>query len=212
MNSYILSGLVVLAILTTLAYFYGAKKNRWLAFRLSEDIEAALKPKTTQYVNIGGNIGYNFVYALREPFSSAKGTITLSPRHSLLYLPLSLLFGFRDRYFLNLFTKKAIRGEGHIVAASRLKSARIVGVDEMERREKTKEGIPFVLLWRGADLSAELSALLEAIPEVTALRHFCAYPETGTFFLHGTPRGNVLGGNLAAVMGGVHRFFEGEGK
>lgn len=206
MSPYTLVALVVLALFATGAYFYGTKKNRWIVSRLTKELEGLLKPRSSNYVNIGGNIGYNFVYAMAEPFTNAKGTITLSPRHSVLYLPFSLLLGVRDRYFINLFTKQKIRGEAHLVAASHLKKANIAGLVSMERRDAERNGRSFVLLWRGADLSTELGKVLDSLPDTAGFKHFCAYPETKTFFLHGTPRGASLEGNLDAALKRVSLF------
>lgn len=206
MNPYTMTALVALALVSTAAYFYGTKKNRWLGATISKELEEVLKPSVTNYVNIGGAIGYNFTYSLPPPYSSAKGTVTLSPRHSLLYLPVSRLIGVRDRYFVNLFTKKKLKGEGHVVAASHLKKAHIEGLDSMERRETRAGDTAFILLWRGADLSKELEAVLEAMPEPSLVKHFCAYPETKTFFVHGTPKREGLKGNLDAVMKRIPSF------
>ena len=199
MNPYTIFALVILALIATASYFYGTKKNRWIASVLSKSTEAVLKPITANYVNIGGNIGYNFSFALSDPYASAKGTFTMSPRHSLLYLPFSLLLGVRDRFFVNIFTKKRIRGEGHLVQASYLKRANIAGCDEMDRRETERNGRRFILLWRGADLSADLEKILESVPEPQRLRHFCAYPDTKTFFIHDLPKNGDIGGNLEAI-------------
>ena len=200
MNPYTLVALIALAVAATGSYFFGTKKNRWIVSSLSKELEAALKPLTTNYVNIGGAIGYNFTYALQPPYTNAKGTITLSPRHSLLYLPFSLLIGVRDRFFINIFTKKRLRGEGHLVQTAYFKSARIEGADTMERKDVLKGNVRFTLLWRGADLSNDLEKILEALPEPPRLRHFCAYPETKTFFVHCLPKAGGIGGNLEAIM------------
>lgn len=199
MNPYTLVAIVILAVASTGAYFFGTKKNRWIASTLTRELEEVLKPLTSNYVNIGGSIGYNFAYSLPNPYTSAKGTITLSPRHSLLYLPFSLLIGVRDRFFVNVFTKKKLRGEGHLVQAGYLKKANITGIELMEQREVRKGDKSFVLAWKGADLSADLEKLLDALPDPGSLRHFCSYPETRTFFVHGVPRRVELRGNLEAI-------------
>ena len=210
MNPLGLSAIIILAAVATGAYFYGMKKNRWVVARLSKDLEEVLKPVSTNYVNIGGAIGYNFAYALPAPFTNAKGTITLSPRHSLLYLPFSLLIGVRDRFFVNIFTKKKLRGEGHIVEASYFKKAKIEGSDSMQRKDSRKANKDFILLWRGADLSSDLEKLLEALPDATRIRHFCAYPETKTFFIYANPYLGQTRDNLEVIVQRLSNFLEKE--
>jgi len=208
MNPFFISALVVLAVVSTGAYYLGTKKNRWIISRISGQLEEALKPRTTNYVNIGGVIGYNFSYALPAPYTSAKGTITMSPRHSLLYLPVSKLLGVGDRFFVNIFTKKKIKGEAHIVDARYLSKANIDGLDSMERRELEAGGKKFILLWRKRDMSSALESTLSSIDDASSLRHFCAYPETGTFFIHLRPKAGRIADTVQALVKRFPEFFD----
>lgn len=210
MNPYIISGIVVLAVLSTVSYFFGSRKNRWVVSTMSKQLEAVLKPRSTNYVNIGGSIGYNFSYALSAPYTNAKGTITLSPRHSLLYLPVSRLLGIGDRFFVNVFTKKKLRGEAHIVDATYMRKANIEGVDSMQHRDIEAKGKKFVLLWRSVDLSRELEATLACLDDPSSLRHFCSYPETGTFFMHLRPKSGQIEETVRSLVGRFSDFLEKE--
>jgi len=93
MNNFLFFAIFALGVVATIQYFLGVKKNRWMGKNLSSQAEGILKPKDTDYVNIGGAICYNFAYKLKEPWKNAKGTFTLFPRHSLLYMPISLVVG-----------------------------------------------------------------------------------------------------------------------
>lgn len=208
MNPLFISALVVLAVVSTASYYLGTKKNRWIVSTMSRQLEDVLKPKTTNYVNIGGVIGYNFTYALPAPYTSAKGTITLSPRHSLLYLPFSRLLGIGDRFFVNVFTKKKFRGEGHIVDLKYMGKANIAGAESMERREVEAKGKTFALLWRRADLAATLEATLAAVEDPSSLRHFCAYNETGTFFIHLRPKAGQIAATVQALVKKFPEYLE----
>lgn len=212
MNPLFISALVVLAVASTATYFLGTRKNRWLTASMSRQLEEALQPRSTNYVNIGGAIGYNFTYALKAPYTNAKGTMTLSPRHSLLYIPVSRLLGVGDRFFINVFTKKKLRGEAHIVDTRYLAKANIAGAETMERRGVESHGKAFTLLWRRADLSATLLATLESLADPSTLRHFCAYPETGTFFIHLRPKAGSIEDSVRALSGHFSDYFEGSGE
>ncbi|HPB66897.1 MAG TPA: hypothetical protein PLW80_10045, partial [Spirochaetales bacterium] len=119
----------------------------------------------------------------------------------------SLLIGVRDRFYVNVFTKKKLRGEAHLVEASYLRRANIDGVDSMDRAEAEAGGKRFVLLWRGADLSGELRAVLESLGQPERLRHFCAYPETKTFFVHLRPKEGDIRDDLSAMLQRMPTFF-----
>lgn len=207
MSPGLVTGLVLLAIAATLGFFRGTRKNRLLAASVARQLEEVLRPTSTEYVNIGGSIGHNFTYALSGEWTRARGTFTLSPRHSLLYLPLSRLLGMRDRLFLNVFTERPFRGEGHVVRTGDLRAAAIEGAERMERRELEVAGLRFTLLWRGAELSADLEGLLRTMPAPSRLRHFCAYPGTGTFFLRTDPVDGAVAEDVAAALRAAPAFL-----
>ncbi len=198
--------IVALSVAATIQYFLGMKKIRWIASRMSRGAESALSPAETSYVNIGGAIGYNFEYRMEGLYASAKGTFTLLPRQSLLYLPFSLLMGVRDRFFINLFTKSRIRAEGHVVEARYLRRVKIDDLELMNRDEVERSGKKFVILWRGKDISKELVAILDACPNPRALRHFCSYPDTKTLFLHFNPKDGDVRPLLEAMVPGLRSF------
>lgn len=210
MNPYALTALVLLAIAASTQYFFGSKKNRVINSKLAKDLEDCIKPGTTNYVNIGGTIGYNFVLTLPAPWSKAKGTFTVNARHSLLYLPLSILLGIRDRFYINIFTKKKLTGEGHIVRASHLGKANIAGLDTMKSTDFISSGKKFHILWKNQKIENKLKKIFESIPESERLVHFCVYPETQTFFIYYLPKNGELKPLLNAILPLLPSFFEGQ--
>lgn len=184
--------LLILGIAGSAQYYLGTKKNKWLGKQMSIQAERVLSPKETEYVNIGGVIGYNYVYKLRDVWKEAKGSFTFIPRHSLLYLPFTFLIGNHDRFFINLFTDKKLAGEGHIIEKGHLNRAKIDGIEHMEREQVTLAGKTFILLWRNGNLKAALKRTLEALPEPATLSHFCCFDDNKTFFLYLKPvKGNI---------------------
>lgn len=207
MSPPLVAALVLLALAATIGYFRGVRKNRAIAAAIARGLEEALHPVATEYVNVGGAIGHNFTFRLAGEWTEARGVFTLSPRHSLLYLPVSRLLGVRDRLFLNVFTARPLRGEGHVVRASDLRRAAIEGLEQMERRELEVGGLAFVLLWRGAGLSGALEEILRGLPDPARLRHFCAFPGTRTFFLRTEPAPLSVAEDVSAVLRRIGPFL-----
>lgn len=199
--------IALLGIGATVQYFLGVKKNRWLGKLMSTQAENVFKPKDTNYVNIGGAIGFNFVYKMREPWKEVKGSFTLFPRHSLLYQPFSLAIGNSDRFYLNLFTEKKLAGEGHIVEKRHLNRTKIDGIDSMERMEVQKAGKSFTLLWRQGDLKQALQKTLDSFPEPETLSHFCCYGDNKTFFLFLRPKKGAIENNLRKFVEICPEYF-----
>lgn len=197
--------LIALAFGTTLGYMSGKKKNKLLGETIGRTVEDLLNPVKTEYVNIGGVMGHNFTFALKTPFTEAKGTFTLLPRHSILYLPLSLLISRHDRFYLNLFTEKDLLGEGHIIAEKYFPRMRvdIAGVDKLRKATVLKDNISFILLFDNPHLEKRLTGLLEDTPMVKDLLHFCCYGKNKNFFIHLIPRKETL----APLMEGIYRHL-----
>lgn len=212
MNPYLLFAICVLGLGATVQYFLGVKKNRWLGKTMSIQAENLLDPKETNYVNIGGAIGYNFTYKLRDPWKEMKGTFTFFPRHSLLYMPISMIVGGSDRFFLNLFTGRRLIGEGHIVEQSHLKRAKIDEIGEMQAEQVERAGKTFFLYWRYADLKNALLKTLDAMPDPASLRHFCCYRDNKTFFLYLKPKNGAIEDNLRTFMDQCSHYFRQENK
>ncbi|GAB4363954.1 MAG: hypothetical protein Kow009_00570 [Spirochaetales bacterium] len=208
MNQWIIP-LIAFALITTLGYFQGRKKNRWISGWIARETEEALRPKDTRYTNFGGTIGYNFVYHLEKPFREAKGTFTLLPRQSILYLPVSLLIAKHDRFYMNLFVQGKLLGEGHIVSNTYLPKARrtIDGIESMESEEVYRNNRRYILFWREKGMRDRLKAFLDGISHDELLIHFCCYRENKTFFFYLKPRREKLREFLKSALRGLNPFF-----
>jgi hypothetical protein len=193
--------LIALAFATTLGYLSGKRKNKALGEMVGQEAEELLKPRETEYVNIGGVMGHNFTFKLDDPFTEAKGTFTLLPRHSILYLPLSLLISRHDRFYLTLFSHRDLLGEGHIIAEKYFPKMRvdIAGMDKLKRSRFSRDGIAFILLYDNPHLEKKLTALLEEAPSLEHLLHFCCYGNNRNFFIHLIPRKETLKPTLEGI-------------
>lgn len=207
MNNLLLIAISAIGIGATIQYFLGTKKNRLIGKGMSSQAEGVFSPKDSEYVNIGGSIGYNFAYKLREPWKEAKGTFTLFPRHSLLYMPMSLLIGSSDRFYLNLFTEKKLAGEGHIIEKAHLRKAKIDGIAEMNKEEIERAGKTFFLFWRHGDLKDILLRTLDAMPDPATLSHFCCFDGNKTFFIYLKPKKGIISDNLKAFLDICAQYF-----
>lgn len=112
--------LLAVTILLTLTYRWGRTANQRLVRAVFDPLLAALKARDQEFTNIGGLTGY---HATIRPgnlslVKEVKGTLTLLPRQSLLYVPIALLFGRRDRLVMAFALNKrgrALSGEGHLI-------------------------------------------------------------------------------------------------
>lgn len=203
MNPYIYL-LIALAFATTLGYLAGREKNRKIGRMIGSAAEKVLQPAETEYINIGGALGHNFTFGMKSPYTEAKGTFTLLPRHSVLYLPFSLLISRHDRFYLHLFTEVDLLGEGHIIAEKYFPKMRvdIAGMERLKRERMSAGGCAFILLYDNPHLLKRLRLLLEEIaePEAGDLLHFCCYRDNRNFFIHLIPRAATIEPLLKALF------------
>jgi|GEM_PF-5970113 len=99
---------IFITLLLIGGYFYGTKSNQLLAANAINKLSDLFEPDDQQIINIGGVVGYHVEMSFPETshFQKIEGTITLLPRHTLLYLPVSKLIRKSDRFFIRIHTPK----------------------------------------------------------------------------------------------------------
>jgi len=144
--------LVILGLAASLQYWRGRRLNLTLIRELSRQMEESLQPTDKNYTWIGGYVGIVAEYDLKhEIYEKVKGTISLLPHHSLLYFPISLLLGRRDRVYLLIYPKRKLKGKAHIAIVKIKDISKVSFKDEIElkgvvveRRYDSKEEIDFL--------------------------------------------------------------------
>ena len=209
MNNFIVP-IILLALYATFGYFRGKKKNSWISGWVSSELERVLAPADTNYVNIGGCIGYNFTYSLKKNFREASGTIIMLPRHSVFYFPISLLTTKHDRLYLNIKADGKLAGEGHIISHRYYRSAKslIDDFDTFRKATYTVRGESFTILWRVEGLDEKLKKFLDSIENSKHIRHFCCHAENRNFFFFVKPVKEELAALLSSAVPKLSLFYE----
>lgn len=182
--------ILILGLISTWGYFRGRNTNRRISGAISEVLQDAFAPLDTNYTNIGGTIGHNARFELSPPLTELKATLTMLPRQSVLYYPISRLIVRYDRLYLNVFTSRRLLGEGHIISADYYPRMRvsIAGESRLKRDEMMHQGRRFILLWDRSRVAGPLREYLKGLTDASCLKHFCCYRDNDTFFLFIAPR------------------------
>lgn len=115
-QSQIIVILVVIGGVITLQFFQGRKINLLLMKKYVQGFEKNLKIKDKTYVWIGGYAGFRAHYELNDStVKKLELTLTLLPRQSVLYLPISLLTRKHDRLYIVLRPRTRINTDVHII-------------------------------------------------------------------------------------------------
>ena len=98
-------------------YLFGRRANLNLAKRIGAMLEETFQPEDKVYTWIGGLTGFRADFELSEG-GTLEATLLMRPRHSLLYLPISLLLFGKDRLFVAVEGLRLGSGEAHVIVES----------------------------------------------------------------------------------------------
>jgi hypothetical protein len=195
---------VVFSLVLTWGYFRGKRRNRELYVSAFEALVRIFRPDDQKFTNIGGAIGYHANLYIRKKkafLSQVDATITMLPRHSLLYLPISKLIRKYDRLFLELHLKNNPAEEWHLVEKgyARFSRTRITNLDKLESESVSWGGYDFDLLCESRQMRQNILNFLAKNPHPGGVRHLAMVPEQKKCFLFMIPRKGEVASTLKAV-------------
>jgi hypothetical protein len=195
---------VAFSFLLTLGYFWGRRRNRELFLSTFNDLMEVFRPDDQTFTNIGGAIGYHANLFIRKKgafLSRVDATITMLPRHSWLYLPLSKLIRKYDRLFIELYVKSKPREECHIIEDqySRFAGAKITGTEYLNRETVTWGTYTFYLYYESTAVHARLTDFIARNPEPGTIRHIAVVPAQKKCFIFMIPRKGAVARYLFPV-------------
>lgn len=168
--------LIVVAIagLTGYTWYRGMRQSQAVIRAATEAVEHVFRPTSTEYINIGGAVGYHFTFTLEPPLLRVEGTITTVPRHALFYLPIALwVFKREDLLLFTVYGTRLEVGLGYVVEQSRYESGRIP-LEDRENLRRTplhRGGVDLLILWYNPLIRDRLSAVVAQLSD-TALQGF----------------------------------------
>jgi len=187
---------VAFSCMLTIVYFWGRRENRRVFLSAFNDLIDVVKPDDQNFTNIGGVVGYhaNLVLNNKGPFSKVDATITLLPRHSLLYMPISKLIMKFDRLFITMHARAKLPGEGHLIEKgyARFRGPKITNEHLLEKMEIRWGKFDFLLYYEKYNIRDRLMAYVNKHPDPGILRHVAIVADQRKCFLFMIPkRGRV---------------------
>ncbi|MCD6420717.1 MAG: hypothetical protein J7L41_08425 [Synergistetes bacterium] len=108
--------MLVLGAVVTLQFFKGRKINLMIMEHYAKKFEKLLRPKDQLYTWLGGYIGFRVNYEIdSETLEKIEMTLTLLPRHSVLYMPVSLITARHDKLYVVFRPKRKVRTDIQII-------------------------------------------------------------------------------------------------
>jgi hypothetical protein len=190
--------------LLTLGYFWGRRSNRRIYLSAFSDLVDVIKPDDRNFTNIGGAIGFHANLLIKKkgtPFSRVDATITLLPRHSWLYLPISKLIRKYDRLFITLYLKKPPSEEAHLIEKkySKFMGSKIQNAHLLNHETVKWEDLDFHLYYRSQKMREKLLSFMKTNPAPGIIRHIALVPEQKKGFVFMIPKPQQVAHNFAPI-------------
>jgi hypothetical protein len=196
--------MIVAAGMLTLGYFRGWKANLTLVRAISGELEAVLKPKDQTYTWLGGVLGFTGEYTGNSQAPRVEATLTLSPRHSLLYLPIARLVTGGDRLYMVAYPARPVSSEAHVIADSyRRRLGRLPGEENWRRETVEINSHRFEILGEDPSIVASLRDWVRSLPQASHVKHLALVPSTGNLYLYLVP----VPGEVQPIVGRTLAWF-----
>ena len=185
-SSELITGLLLLAGAAMIQFFRGRKLNLSLVeFYASKSVKA-FRPLDKTYTWIGGYIGYRANFELEDGLK-LEYTLTLLPRHSLLYFPISLLTNRHDKLFL-VFRLKELGGEAHLIKKGYYRFRPKIEDEVALKKEFVKlNGHDYELLYDKRKYADWILNFIQGFSKVENVKHISLTPSTKVLYIQMKP-------------------------
>jgi len=171
---------IIISIILTAGYFFGRRRNRAVAAGAINTLINLMKPAEQKITNIGGLVGYHVEMHFhgRGNVEMAHGTMTLLPRHSLLYLPVSRIFRKFDRFFITFTLREPPTGkEAHIYEKRFHNRYRKNEGKRFRRKEAGLGSGEFIFLFESGEDLDYLEKLAAGLEDTDRLKEVSIHPD-----------------------------------
>ncbi|MFB0519847.1 MAG: hypothetical protein ACETWD_00260 [Desulfatiglandales bacterium] len=203
---------IAFSCILTIGYFWGRRQNKRVFLSAFNDLVDVVKPDDQTFTNIGGVVGYhaNLFIKKRGPISQVDATITLLPRHSWLYMPISKLIMKYDRLFITLYMRHRPPAEAHLIEAkyASFRGPKITNVHRFDREEITWGAYDFYLYYERAEMHDHFMKFIDNNPDPGLVRHIAIVPGQRKCFIFMIPQKGQVKKDLAPIYQWIPSVIE----
>ncbi len=178
--------IVVAAAVATYQFFRGRKLNVMLMYHTMKVVEEVLNPQDKNYTLLGTYVGYTAIYDLEGPIRKAEVTVTLLPRQSFFYFPVSLLTSRYDKAYVRFILSDKVVREAHVVAKRYYRlgvSRTIEGFSNMRREDVVIGGKKYFLIYTSRGAVRKLVSFLKSLSNPSVVKHVALVPANRSIYL-----------------------------
>ncbi len=198
---------VAFSLILTIIYFRGARKNKRIYLSAFNSLKDIIKPNDEVYTNIGGFTGYHAKFSMKgnSRFKSAEATITMLPRQSGLYYPVSRMLMKFDRLFVSFTLREKLPEavtESHLIEKnfSTFKTLKIHNHEDFQIEEIRWGRNEFLVYFKDEEGRKRFNSLMKSMPDPGEIRHVAVVPEHNRIFAFMVPVYGKVGEWFAPVF------------
>jgi len=202
LTSGLLLAIMVLAALTSIQFYKGRKLNLQLMDFYLRKIEEVVKPEDKDYVWLGGYIGFRAEYKVnRGNIRKFEYTLTLLPRHSILYFPISLLTSRHDKLYFVIRPFVEIRREAHLIQKGYYRLKPDIENEPLLQKETIEiAGKEYEALFEKKRDIENLRELVENLSKPHNVKHLSLTPKTNVFYVLMKPEPDTIGEDVEKLV------------
>jgi len=201
-NQALFAAIFVLAGISVIQYYRGRKLNLLLMEHYIRAIKDVVKPEDEDYTWLGGYIGFRAEYKVnRDNIRKFEYTLTLLPRHSILYFPISLFTSRYDKLYIVVRPFAQIKREAHLIQKGyyRLKPD-IENEDFLQRETIEIAGRKYEALYEKKRDIENLKELVESLSTPHNVKHVSLTPKTNVFYVLMKPEPDTIGEDVKKIV------------
>lgn len=177
--------IMVLAGVASIQFFKGRKLNLMLMQHYLKAIEDIIKPKDKDYVWLGGYIGFRAHYKVSEGnIDKFEYTLTLLPRQSIFYMPISKLISRHDKLYIVVRPYSQIKREAHLIQKRYYRIKPKIEEEELLQKDFIEiEGKEYEALFEKRRDVELLREFLQGFSKPENVKHVSLTPKTNVFYI-----------------------------
>ncbi|ADT83260.1 hypothetical protein [Thermococcus barophilus] len=194
--------LMVLAGVASIQFFKGRKLNLMLMQHYLRAFEDTIKPKDKEYVWLGGYIGFRAYYKVSEGnIDKFEYTLTLLPRQSIFYMPISKLISRHDKLYIVVRPYSQIKREAHLIQKRyyrikpKIEDEELLQKDVIESGRKEYEA----LFEKRRDVEL-LREFLQGFSKPENVKHVSLTPKTNVFYILMKPEPETIQDDIRHIV------------
>ena len=201
-TSTVFFALMVVAALTSIQFYKGRKLNLQLMQHYLRSVEEVVKPEDRDYVWLGGYIGFRASYKVnRDNIRKFEYTLTLLPRHSLLYFPIALLTSRHDKIYFVIRPFAEIKREAHLIQKGYYRLKPNIENEELLQKETIEiAGKEYEALYEKKRDVIKLKELVESLSKPHNVKHVSLTPKTNVFYVLMKPEPDTIGKDVEKLL------------